>query len=144
MTRSAVYRLYDADDILLYVGASTRPQTRFKQHSYDKTWWPDVQRNSVTWYPTKQDAFAAEAAAIEDEDPKYNIIHRMPSLPLKMKMLEAGDAYKTSRAAVAEVMKEARELTREAHAAGKSEYRIAELLGVDRMTIRKWLGKRAA
>ena len=30
----------------------------------------------------------------------------------------------------------------EAIDAGKSQHRIAELLGVDRMTVRKWVGKR--
>jgi hypothetical protein len=37
---------------------------------------------------------------------------------------------------------EAITLAGEAAAAGVSQYRIAELLGVDRMTIRKWVGKR--
>jgi len=30
----------------------------------------------------------------------------------------------------------------EAIDAGKSQHRVAELLGVDRMTVRKWVGKR--
>jgi DNA-binding transcriptional regulator YiaG len=34
------------------------------------------------------------------------------------------------------------ELAIEAAAAGLSQHRIAELLGVDRMTVRKWVGKR--
>lgn len=33
------------------------------------------------------------------------------------------------------------ELAVEAAAAGYSQHRIAELLGVDRMTVRKWLGR---
>jgi len=36
----------------------------------------------------------------------------------------------------------AREVATEAADAGLSQHRIAELLGVDRMTVRKWVGKR--
>jgi transposase len=40
------------------------------------------------------------------------------------------------------VRAQAIELAAEAADAGLSQRRIAELLGVDRMTVRKWVGKR--
>lgn len=47
-----------------------------------------------------------------------------------------------ARAAAAEALRVAEVLARSAQAEGISEYQIAAELGVDRMTVRKWLGKR--
>ncbi|MEH0579041.1 GIY-YIG nuclease family protein [Streptomyces sp. B21-108] len=40
--RTAVYRLYDEDERLLYVGVASDPRVRFKQHGRDKSWRPRV------------------------------------------------------------------------------------------------------
>jgi predicted GIY-YIG superfamily endonuclease len=37
--RTALYRLYDATDQLLYVGISTNPEERWKTHTMLKSWW---------------------------------------------------------------------------------------------------------
>lgn len=59
------------------------------------------------------------------------------------KRLEArGRMLATARKAERGIFDAAAALAVEAADAGKSEYRIAELLGVDRMTVRKWVGKR--
>jgi hypothetical protein len=47
-----------------------------------------------------------------------------------------------ARAAAAEALRIAQMLAQSAHSEGIPETRIAEDLGVDRMTVRKWLGKR--
>lgn len=47
-----------------------------------------------------------------------------------------------ARAAVAEALRIAEVLALSAHADGVPETQIATELGVDRMTVRKWLGKR--
>ncbi len=39
---TAVYRLYDADETLLYVGITYDTKTRFADHKVNKEWWPDV------------------------------------------------------------------------------------------------------
>lgn len=142
MTRTAVYRFYDSENVLLYVGASGSPEKRWHGHAA-KPWWPDVKRNSMTWYPTKQEALAAETDAIQDEHPKHNIVHKSsPGGPSKMELIEVGEAYRSSREALRETMQESRVLASEAADLGVSQHRIAELLGVDRMTVRKWVGKR--
>jgi predicted transcriptional regulator len=46
-----------------------------------------------------------------------------------------------ARAVVVECSRVAQVLARSAHGEGVAETRIAEELGVDRMTVRKWIGK---
>lgn len=69
---TAVYRLWDAQGKLLYVGLSHSPRNRYVQHEGDKLWWPAVERRHETWYDTRKEAEAAERAAIGNEAPLYN------------------------------------------------------------------------
>jgi predicted GIY-YIG superfamily endonuclease len=69
---TAVYRLYDAAGQLLYVGVAEDFDMRFRQHSYNKTWWSEVARKDVTWYPDRLSALTEEARAIEVESPVHN------------------------------------------------------------------------
>jgi hypothetical protein len=57
-------------------------------------------------------------------------------------LAECGEKLKTARSTQATALALAQHLTTEAITEGVSEKRAAELLGVDRMTVRKWLGKR--
>lgn len=70
--RTALYRLYDANDRLLYVGITSNPTTRLGRHSRDKPWWPDVDRHTLEWFETRKSAERVEKAEIEDERPHYN------------------------------------------------------------------------
>lgn len=69
--KAAVYRLYAADGSLLYIGSAFNPATRYRAHSR-KPWWPLVARRDVEWHPSKDDAYAAEMAAIAAEGPVHN------------------------------------------------------------------------
>jgi DNA-binding GntR family transcriptional regulator len=53
-----------------------------------------------------------------------------------------GKKLALARATVTEALRVAEILARSAHGEGIPETRIAEDLGVDRMTVRKWVGKR--
>lgn len=76
MTRpTALYRFYDADDDLLYVGISHNPWTRWSQHKGDKAWAMDVTHQTIEWFETREEALEAERCAIIDEDPTYNVVH---------------------------------------------------------------------
>lgn len=72
--RTALYRLYDATDQLLYVGVSHNPDVRWGQHSLNKEWWPQVAKRTVDWHETRLLAEAAEATAISSEKPRHNIV----------------------------------------------------------------------
>lgn len=71
-TRTALYRLFDATEQLLYVGISTQPETRWTQHAADKPWWPLVQHRKLEWHPDRGAAEDAERTAVRTEEPLYN------------------------------------------------------------------------
>lgn len=75
--RTALYRLYDADGQLLYIGVTTYPPKRFVEHERDKPWWPDVARHHVEWIDGRERAETAERCAIAAEGPRYNRIHNI-------------------------------------------------------------------
>ncbi len=72
---TALYRMYDSDDELLYVGISCNPGSRIAQHAEFKEWYEDVAIIRIAWLSTRRAALKEEAKAIVNEDPKYNIIH---------------------------------------------------------------------
>ncbi|WP_405536949.1 GntR family transcriptional regulator [Streptomyces antimycoticus] len=78
--RTALYRLYGADDRLLYVGITSEPKTRMKAHAADKSWWTEVQTREVEWFGTRDEAAAAEVEAIRREQPLHNHIHNTAAL----------------------------------------------------------------
>ena len=69
---TAVYRLYGANDVLLYVGASWSPKFRWEQHQTHKHWAHLVVRRTEEWYPDRRSALAAETAAIAAENPVHD------------------------------------------------------------------------
>ncbi|MYU24609.1 GIY-YIG nuclease family protein [Streptomyces sp. SID8352] len=74
-TRTALYRLYDVDDQLLYIGIAVDPETRMRVHSREKTWWPLVAQRSIEWFTDRPAAEAAERSAIITEQPVHNVSH---------------------------------------------------------------------
>lgn len=70
----ALYRLYGADDALLYVGISVH-LARWAGHATDKPWWREVARATVEWFPDRSAALTAERAAIATERPRCNVQH---------------------------------------------------------------------
>jgi hypothetical protein len=73
--RTALYRLYDIEDRLLYVGIAVDPEVRLRVHSREKTWWPHVAQRSIEWFTSRPAAEAAEVAAIATEKPAHNVSH---------------------------------------------------------------------
>jgi predicted GIY-YIG superfamily endonuclease len=83
----AVYRIYDAQDRLLYVGVSADFDARFRNHKSRAAWAPDYQRHELTWYPDRWQAESAEVAAIMSENPQYNVAGNRqprPEKPVRM------------------------------------------------------------
>jgi predicted GIY-YIG superfamily endonuclease len=73
--RTALYRLYDADDQLLYIGIAKDPEARWASHATttrSSKWWHLVARKTVEWLPSREAADAAETRAIAAENPYYN------------------------------------------------------------------------
>jgi len=77
-----VYRCYDAEDTLLYIGCTQNVQTRLawltsmcnlSRHPAVRTLIERMTRHTVETFPTRAAAFAAERRAIATEAPLLNI-----------------------------------------------------------------------
>ena len=68
---TAVYRLFDKDGRLLYVGVSHDPISRWKQHEGTKLWWHWVADKQVVWRPSRLAAFQLEAEIEHAEEPLF-------------------------------------------------------------------------
>jgi hypothetical protein len=71
---TAVYRLYDAREELIYVGMTVNPDMRFGSHAVTKPWWPEVARRDIAWFETRHEAEQREAQLIAHYHPRYNTI----------------------------------------------------------------------
>lgn len=78
---TTLYRFFNADDELLYVGIAVRFEQRRLQHQSDKTWWPEVARWVLAEHPCRLDAALAERDAIIAELPRYNVMHHPDRRP---------------------------------------------------------------
>ena len=166
--RYGVYRLRDSDGRLLYVGASVSPRLRQSRHRSTRPWGKDVDpgRLTVDWYETEAEAAAAELEAIATEAPLHNrhgadwkmIPYRydrfQPKIRPETKSVEMaiqaiGDS---TLEVIADNWRRAKSMERDAMARltgaiiasavqGQPETVIAERAGVNRMTVRKALGK---
>ena len=72
MTRTAVYRHYDANGKLLYAGRSACPTRRNREHMSRSEWAERVRRTEIEWFDTAQEAAAYERQNIIELQPAYN------------------------------------------------------------------------
>ncbi|MBO9437314.1 hypothetical protein J7354_01440 [Sulfitobacter sp. R18_2] len=74
-TRTALYRHYDADGQLLYVGITACLSERDRNHEATSHWHGQVLSSRVEWHDSRTSAVSAERRAIRDEAPKFNVMH---------------------------------------------------------------------
>lgn len=72
-TGHVVYRHFTAEDILLYVGYSSRVDERQVEHKKSAPWWAESARMEVERFGAREDAIAAELTAIRTEHPLWNV-----------------------------------------------------------------------
>ncbi|MGW2371730.1 GIY-YIG nuclease family protein [Kitasatospora sp. NPDC001683] len=71
---TALYRCYDEDGWLLYIGTSLDPKRRFREHAKWFGWWPAVAQIEVEWLPCGlPESKRTEYAAIHREQPACNV-----------------------------------------------------------------------
>jgi hypothetical protein len=70
--RTALYRLYDIESDLLYIGISRTPEGRFKVHARYQPWWHLVEYIDLTWFPSYDLARLEELARQRSERPPFN------------------------------------------------------------------------
>lgn len=84
--RTTLYRLYDLDGALLYVGITHQWAQRKHEHASRQPWWREVTSMAFEEFPTREEAAAAEFCAITTESPCYNGRRDGPAV-------ELGQAY---------------------------------------------------
>lgn len=68
----ALYRHFDAEGRLLYVGISKMPERRLDQHRLYSQWFHLMHSTTVEWIDGLAAALSAERVAILNEAPIYN------------------------------------------------------------------------
>lgn len=68
-----LYRHFDKDGALLYVGISLNAVQRLAQHRDASHWFADIASVKVEWFADRKEALAAERAAITAENPQHNL-----------------------------------------------------------------------
>lgn len=89
---AALYRRFDADGVLLYVGVSEWPYSRSIGHGVHSLWVQFAATGTTTWYATRNEAEQAEKVAIADERPLFNRYHSAPGAAerLRVYLIESG------------------------------------------------------
>jgi hypothetical protein len=97
--RPCVYRHFDVEGGLLYVGACSNYDRRMAQHKNKSPWFSQIHKSSIHFYETLSEALAVERKAIWLENPMYNEQRIMP--PAQALLEEAaklvGDAELAAR-----------------------------------------------
>ena len=91
--RTALYRHWNADGELLYVGISLNAVSRLAQHRIEANWFDDIARVDIEWHPTREAAESAERSAIKTEHPLHNIAHVVMSPALVAMLRKVGPLH---------------------------------------------------
>lgn len=71
---TALYRHFDKDGVLLYVGISCNAMRRTEDHSKNSEWFGDVSSITIEMFETRSLAIEAEKNAIKKEKPMHNVV----------------------------------------------------------------------
>jgi len=74
-----LYRHFDAQGRLLYVGISLSAVARLTQHRNSSDWYSQISRVEIQKFDTRLEAEGAEWEAIQKENPIHNIIGNKPT-----------------------------------------------------------------
>lgn len=72
MSKQVLYRFFDIDNNLLYVGISNTWYQRFHDHEKKAGWFSKVASTTFEWYEDRASVEAAELLAIRTENPEFN------------------------------------------------------------------------
>jgi hypothetical protein len=77
-----LYRMFNAEGELLYVGITNNPKMRFRTHSKTQPWWSEVTNIAIENHSTREALAVAEQRAIRSEGPRYNVAYTLAPLPV--------------------------------------------------------------
>lgn len=88
-----LYRFYDANDNLLYVGVSNHFYARASEHTKNSGWMGKAVRATFEHYPDRVSVLAAERSAIFNEMPLFNKKHNLDNSGISRHFMEIADGY---------------------------------------------------
>lgn len=71
-----IYRQFDANNVLLYVGVTKKLSSRMHSHLRRSKWRKEITKIELAMFQSREEVYAAERQAIKNEHPKYNIRYR--------------------------------------------------------------------
>ena len=77
---TVLYRYFAESGELLYVGISKTFANRAQQHNQGSSWFQESVPVTLEHFSSRKEALAAEAKAIKNEQPVYNIVHNQSVL----------------------------------------------------------------
>lgn len=83
VTKTDLYRHFDENGTLLYVGVSLSAIYRLSQHKKGSHWHSKISRQEIEHFATREEALDAETRAIQNENPLYNKQKRLKPTPLR-------------------------------------------------------------
>ncbi|MDV7194650.1 GIY-YIG nuclease family protein [Mycolicibacterium fortuitum] len=75
MKQNILYRAYDENCTLLYIGITANPGVRLRKHAEGKDWWGQVTSIQLQHFKTRDALEEAEREAIAAESPVFNTQH---------------------------------------------------------------------
>jgi hypothetical protein len=76
-----LYRHFDKDGNLLYVGVALNAVSRLRHPKVRSSWFDDITLITIETYRTREEALIAETAAIAGEKPTFNVAWNFPHIP---------------------------------------------------------------
>lgn len=73
LTATSLYRHFDKDKNLLYIGISLNTLNRLGQHRRNAHWFKSISAVTIEHFTTRSEALHAETSAIQQENPLHNI-----------------------------------------------------------------------
>jgi predicted GIY-YIG superfamily endonuclease len=71
---TALYRHFNSEGVLLYIGVSMTITGRMARHETDAVWFREIDHIKLQWFGSRSAALMAEEHAIKTEKPLYNVV----------------------------------------------------------------------
>jgi excisionase family DNA binding protein len=137
--RTAVYRVFDAEGALLYVGISNKFGTRWEHHASMQPWWPLANKQTVEWHPDRDTAEAIEVAAIKTECPRFNVIHAIkPPKPPTERAVLPPSTYRTTTEVAAMAKTSRFTVEREVHRGNLTAEKVGNRWAIAEAEAERW------